>query len=62
MPHSLTFAWLVRQEQATKVPVRIGEDFGEAVQALNGLEGGEAVIVMGADTVIEGMRVQATAL
>lgn len=56
-----SFVWLVRNEHAAKVPVRIGEDFGETVQVLNGLDGGEAVIVAGADTVFEGMRVQAKA-
>ncbi len=56
-----TFVWLVRNEHAAKVPVRVGEDFGETVQVLNGLDGGEAVIVAGSDTVAEGMRVQATA-
>ena len=54
-----TFVWLVRNEHAAKVPIRIGEDFGETVQVLNGLNGGEAVIVAGSDTVVEGMRVQA---
>jgi len=56
-----TFVWLVRNEHAAKVPIRVGEDFGETVQVLNGLDGGEAVIVAGSDTVFEGMRVQAKA-
>ena len=56
-----TFVWLVRNEHAAKVSVRIGEDFGETVQVLTGLDGGEAVIVAGTDTVSEGMRVQAKA-
>ncbi len=55
------FVWLVRHEHAAKVPVRIGEDFGETVQVLNGLDSGEAVIVAGADTVSEGMRVRTQA-
>jgi hypothetical protein len=54
-----TFVWLVRNEHAAKVPIRVGEDFGEIVQVLNGLNGGEAVIVAGSDTVFGGMRVQA---
>ncbi|NOT58499.1 MAG: efflux RND transporter periplasmic adaptor subunit [Deltaproteobacteria bacterium] len=56
-----TFVWLVRHEHAAKVPVRVGEDFGENVQVLNGLDGGEAVIAVGAETISEGMRVQAKA-
>jgi RND family efflux transporter MFP subunit len=54
-----TFVWLVRGEQAVKVPVRTGEDFGETIQVLKGLDGGEAVIVAGSDHVVEGMQVQA---
>ncbi|MSQ47672.1 MAG: efflux RND transporter periplasmic adaptor subunit [Deltaproteobacteria bacterium] len=57
-----TFVWLVRNERAAKVPVRIGEDFGETVRVLNGLEGGEAVIVEGSDTVAEGLRVRTKTL
>lgn len=56
-----TFVWLVRNEYAAKVPIRVGEDFGETIQVLNGLDGGEAVIVSGSDTISEGMRVQAQA-
>jgi hypothetical protein len=54
-----TFIWLVRNEQVAKVPVRVGEDFGETVYVLSGLDGGEALIVTGPDNMVEGLRVQA---
>jgi RND family efflux transporter MFP subunit len=56
-----TFLWLVRNEQAAKVPIRVGEDFGETVDVLSGLDGGEALIVTGPDNMVEGMRVRAKA-
>jgi len=52
-----TFVWTVRNEQAWRVPVQVGEDLGDSVQILNGLEGGETLILSGLENLQEGMRV-----
>jgi HlyD family secretion protein len=51
------FVWTVRTEQVWRVPVRVGADFGEAVEITNWLDGGEALVVSGSETLGEGMRV-----
>jgi multidrug efflux pump subunit AcrA (membrane-fusion protein) len=56
-----TFVWTVQGEQVKRVSVRAGEDFGDSVQITSGLDGGEALIVSGPDTLREGMRVKQTA-
>jgi len=56
-----TFIWTVQSEQARRVPVRVGEDFGDSVQITGGLDGGEALIVSGPENLREGMRVQKAA-
>jgi HlyD family secretion protein len=53
-----TFVWAVQGEQARRVSVRTGEDFGDSVQITNGLDGGEALIVSGPENLHEGMRVK----
>jgi len=55
-----TFVWTVRNEQAWRVPVQIGEDFGDSVQITSGLEGGEALIVSNPENLQDGMRVNKT--
>lgn len=52
-----TFVWTVRDEQAWRVPVQVGEDLGDSVQILNGLEGGETLILSGLENPQEGIRV-----
>jgi RND family efflux transporter MFP subunit len=52
------FVWTVRGEQVWRVPVQVGRDFGETVQITSGLAGGEALVVSGAETLHEGMRVR----
>ncbi len=56
-----TFIWTVQSEQVRRVPVRVGEDFGDSVQITGGLDGGEALIVSGPENLREGMRVQKAA-
>jgi HlyD family secretion protein len=53
-----TFVWSVQGEQVRQIAVQTGEDFGDAVQIINGLDGGEALIVSGPDNLREGMRVK----
>jgi RND family efflux transporter MFP subunit len=53
-----TFVWSVQGEQVRQISVQTGEDFGDAVQITNGLDGGEALIVSGPDNLHEGMRVK----
>jgi len=52
-----TFVWTVRNEQAWRVPVQVGEDLGDSVQILTGLEGGETLILSGLENPHEGIRV-----
>lgn len=54
------FVWMVRNRQARRVSVRLGEDLGDAVQVTSGLDGGEALIVSGLETLQEGMLVEVT--
>jgi RND family efflux transporter MFP subunit len=54
-----TFVWTVRNGQAYRVSVHTGEDFGDSVQITDGLEGGEALIVAGPDSLRDGMPVEA---
>jgi len=53
-----TFVWTVQGEQARRVSVRTGEDFGESIQIISGLDGGEALIVSGPENLREGMQVK----
>jgi RND family efflux transporter MFP subunit len=55
-----TFVWAVRNEQVVRVPVRVGDDFGDTVHILSGLDGGEALILSGPENLYEGMQVQPT--
>lgn len=52
------FVWTVRNEHATRVPVRVGEDFGDTLQIVSGLDGGEAVVLSGPEDLHEGMLLQ----
>lgn len=52
------FVWLVKSGKAQRAPIRVGEDFGESVQVLTGLDGGEALIVAGPDNLAEGLSVE----
>jgi len=53
-----TFVWTVRNEQAWRVPVQVGEDFGDSLQIIRGLDGGEALIVSSPENLHEGMRIK----
>ncbi|MGE0680549.1 MAG: efflux RND transporter periplasmic adaptor subunit [Candidatus Binatia bacterium] len=53
-----TFVWTIRNGQAYRTSVRTGEDFGDSVQITDGLEGGEALIVAGPDSLQDGMPVE----
>jgi RND family efflux transporter MFP subunit len=53
-----TFVWTVRNRQAYRVSVHTGEDFGDSVQITDGLEGGEALIIAGPDSLRDGMPVE----
>jgi membrane fusion protein (multidrug efflux system) len=53
-----TFVWTVRNGKAQRTAVRVGEDFGDSIQILNGLDGGEALVVTGPDDLAEGMSVE----
>jgi RND family efflux transporter MFP subunit len=55
-----TFVWTVRDGQVWRVPVQVGSDLGGMAQITSGLEGGEAVILSGTETLREGMRVRTT--
>lgn len=52
------FVWTVKNGKAQQVTIRVGEDFGESVQILDGLDGGEALIVAGPDNLAEGLPVE----
>jgi len=52
-----TFVWVVRDKHVVNVPVRVGEDFGDTLRILSGLDGGEALILAGAEDLREGMQV-----
>jgi RND family efflux transporter MFP subunit len=54
-----TFVWIVSNGRAYRVSVRTGEDFGDSVQIINGLDGGEAIVVAGPDSLRDGMSVEA---
>jgi RND family efflux transporter MFP subunit len=49
---------LVRDDKAVLVPVRIGHDFGNAVEIISGLQPTDAVIVDPSDSLIDGMPVR----
>lgn len=49
---------LVRDDKAVLVPVKIGHDFGNAVEIISGLQPTDAVIVDPSDSLIDGMPVR----
>ncbi len=51
------FVWTVRDGQVWRTLVQIGEDFGNKVEIMSGLDGGEALVVSGPENLREGMRV-----
>ena len=53
-----SFVWVVRDKHVVRVPVRVGEDFGDTLQILNGLDGGEALVLSGPEDLHEGMPVR----
>lgn len=53
-----TFVWTVRNGQAYRISIQVGEDFGDSVQVTSGLEGGEALILAGPDSLQDGMSVE----
>ena len=52
------FVWTVRNRQARRLAVRLGEELGDSVQIVSGLDGGEALVVSGGETLQEGMLVE----
>lgn len=52
------FVWTVRNAQLVRVPVRAGENLGDMLQILSGLNGGEAVVLSEPEGLREGMSVQ----
>jgi len=52
------FVWTVRNEHIMRVPVRVGDNVGDTLQILSGLDGGEALILSGPEDLREGMLVQ----
>jgi RND family efflux transporter MFP subunit len=52
------FVWTVRNGQARRIAVQLGEDLGDSVQIIRGLDGGEALIISGPDTLQDGIPVE----
>lgn len=52
------FVWTVRNGRAYRVSVRTGEDFGDSVQITKGLDGGEALILIGPNALHESEQVE----
>src|SRR5580692_175114 len=50
--------WLVRDGKAVLVPVKIGHDFGNAVEIISGLQPTDAVIIDPSDSLVDGMPVR----
>jgi RND family efflux transporter MFP subunit len=53
-----TFVWTVRNGQAYRIAVRTGEDFGDSIQIIHGLEGGEALILSAPNSLRDGVFVE----
>jgi RND family efflux transporter MFP subunit len=53
-----TFVWTVKNGKVQQVAIRAGEDFGDSIHILSGLEGGETLIVNGPEGIGEGMLVE----
>jgi hypothetical protein len=49
---------LVRDGKAVLVPVKIGHDFGNAVEIISGLQPTDAVIIDPSDSLVDGMPVR----
>ncbi len=54
------FVWTVQNKTLVHTLVQVGKELGDMVQILNGLNGGETVVVAGPDSLREGTRVQTT--
>ena len=52
------FVWTVLNSHIVRVPVRVGENLGDALRILSGLDGGEAIVLSGPENLREGMLVQ----
>jgi RND family efflux transporter MFP subunit len=53
-----TFVWVVNHDQARRVTVRVGDDLGDAVQIVSGLNGGEVLITTAPTNLQEGVLVE----
>jgi len=49
--------FVLRGDRAKKVPVRVGKNLGDMVEVMQGLNGGDRIIVSPLDRVRDGMRV-----
>ncbi len=55
-----TSVWVVRDDQAIKVPVTLGREFQDGFEVKQGLQGGEIVIVVPPSTLKDGQQVTPT--
>lgn len=53
-----TWAYVVREGRAHRVPVSVGHDTGEEIEILKGLQGNEMVVVAGRDLLSDGAEVR----
>jgi RND family efflux transporter MFP subunit len=55
---SQTVALILNQEKVRVQPIRTGSDFGDRIEVLEGLVGGETVVVRGGEELKDGVRVK----
>ena len=53
----ISFVWVVRDGLARRVPIRLGREYENGVEAKDGLEGGETIIITPADNLYDGQPV-----
>jgi RND family efflux transporter MFP subunit len=53
----ISFVWIIRDGLARRVPVRLGRDFENGVEAKSGLDGGETIIISPPDNLYDGQPV-----
>ncbi|HKF54990.1 MAG TPA: efflux RND transporter periplasmic adaptor subunit, partial [Blastocatellia bacterium] len=55
---SQSVAFIVSQERVKLQPIRTGSDFGDRIEVVDGLVGGESVVIRGGESLKDGDRVK----